>query len=167
MVWSVVVEKTESNPTQFVTLDQHMDLLKESRGRCAITGLPVPFHHHGTRPRYWSLRVDHIRPLSQNKKWKGVWAKRNLQIMSRALNDIKGSYSETELKDGIVVSVNHNPLNYHKSSHLIHPFILWSSFFTMKIPCLIIPSLYYNCWLKTLYYWYHHFITFFYWTNKY
>lgn len=166
-LWSAIVKKkTQSNPAEFVTLDELLDLLKESRGRCCITGLVVPFHE-GTHIRYWSLSVDHKEPLTKAKNQEGVQAKRNLQIMCRGVNEVKGSYSDEGTKIWYRNYVKHNPLTCHKKYQIAyyHPLSFFFSTF------LLLRK--FRAWLPPLYTKRHTIIDiiismllFFYWTNK-
>lgn len=98
-----------SNDRKFVTHEELIDLYYESQGRCAITGRLAPFHQTGhKRFPYWGLTIDHIIPLSLAKNRSWVWSKRNLQIMSFGLNQVKGNYDDEDVKRWYHQFVNAN-----------------------------------------------------------
>lgn len=93
-------EKTSSNKANFVNKKQLENLLEESGHKCCITGWDVYWHDPKKRSHlaYYTLTFDHIKPLSSMKDSPTVWAGKNFQIMSFAMNVVKGEFKDEELK---------------------------------------------------------------------
>lgn len=79
------------------TTSEMYDLCVENGYKCSITGSIVGFHANRRRTPYWALSIDHRIPLYLSRFDPEAWSKKNLQVMSHAMNSIKGHYSDNEV----------------------------------------------------------------------
>jgi hypothetical protein len=91
--------RAKCNASMLVSVKDLENLCVKSNFKCAITGWTVPWHDlRKRRLPYWALTIDHIFPLHESKGDPAAWSVNNLQLMSSALNFIKGHYSDEEVK---------------------------------------------------------------------
>ncbi|KAG1460904.1 hypothetical protein G6F56_005840 [Rhizopus delemar] len=94
--------KRSGSNQEFATKDQLMDLIRQSNGKCAVSGSLGLWKSSNLDP--FQLTVDHIEPLSKG----GSNVINNLRPMFRCLNFVKSNESEQEFRrwlDGFRFSV--------------------------------------------------------------
>ncbi|KAI9273887.1 hypothetical protein EDC94DRAFT_593086 [Helicostylum pulchrum] len=86
------------NGRELVTSNELFGICIEKEFKCAVSGNYVYFHSgkHARIP-YWALSLDHIDPLHHSKENPASWSKNNIQLLSAALNSIKGHVANEEL----------------------------------------------------------------------
>ncbi|GAA5798631.1 hypothetical protein HPULCUR_004036 [Helicostylum pulchrum] len=85
-------------PSYTITSNELFGICIEKEFKCAVSGNYVYFHSgkHARIP-YWALSLDHIDPLHHSKENPASWSKNNIQLLSAALNSIKGHVANEEL----------------------------------------------------------------------
>jgi hypothetical protein len=91
------LRKRGANSSQIVSLKDLIEICKAGQGRCAISGWRCFLHQSRAAP-FWALTFDHVTPVTHIAYRAEAWSKHNIQLMCSILNQIKGCYSDDEIR---------------------------------------------------------------------